>query len=416
MRARNGIIVYVTVAVAARSADAGAIVAAVLAGTAVGGPGAGGLLAGALTLPHLIGPLAGRLLDRRSRPGPVLAAAFLWYAGLIVLAAVTLRFSVAGAAVALAGAGCAGPLVTGGLSSRLAGIVDAGGRADPAARGHRRGQALDALTYGIAGTAGPAAVAFLATTFGPTVALAATASLLVVAAAVVLWLPASSPERGRTERGSVLRLIVVSGPLRRTTVATVGSAAALSAAPVIATALATQWGSPPSVVAVLMAAYGAGGLVASLLLIAAPLRGTPERLVRAGVAIASAALLLPLLALLVPFAESAVGAVAFGVIGAASSVLFAATLAARTEFAPPGAASRVFATVAGVKVGGSAIGVAVAGQLAPLGGVPLTLFAVALCALTLTTITLDAAVSGDARADSRSRHPGSSTSVRDELG
>ncbi|MGH1526543.1 hypothetical protein ACRAWC_22035 [Leifsonia sp. L25] len=323
---------------AARSADAGAIVAAVLAGTAVAGPAAGGLLAAALTVPHLVGPLAGRLLDARRRPGPVLAAAFAWYAVFVVLAAVLLPVTVAGAALALAGAGCAGPLVTGGLSSRLAGIVQTEGRAQ------RRGHALDALTYGVSATIGPAAVAVAATTMSPSGALAGTALLLTVAAVVVLWLPSGRERRFARCVGQRSASARGPRPLRRTTIATIGSAAALAAAPVIATAFAAQRGSDPAAAAVLMSLYGAGGLVASVVLVARPLTGDPERLVRVGVAFAGAALLLPLLALPMPQAGTAIGGVAFALIGAASSALLAATLAARTEYSPararPPASSR----------------------------------------------------------------------------
>lgn len=412
---RSGVIVYVAAAVPARSADAGAIVAAVLAGTASGGPAVGGLLAGALTIPHLVGPLAGRLLDARRRPGPVLAGAFAWYGVFIVAAALLLPVSTAAAAVALAAAGCAGPLVTGGLSSRLAPLLETRARAaaegpterpadtdidtgiDAASPRQRRGQAIDALTYGVAGAVGPAAIAVAATVLTPRGALAATAGLLALAAVPVLWLPGASRTPPRTATGGVLRLLVVIPPLRRTTVATVGSATALAAAPVIAVALATQRGASPSSAAVLMSLYGIGGLVASLLLIVRPLTGAPERLVRLGVAAAGAALLLPLLALPFPAAATATGGVAFAVVGAVSSVLFAATLAARTEYSPPGATARVFATVAGVKVAGSAIGVAAAGLVAPLGAAPLTLCAAVVCALTLAAVSVDAAACGRSR-------------------
>ncbi|MGO4301648.1 hypothetical protein [Leifsonia sp. RAF41] len=393
MSARRGVVIYVAAAVAARSADAGAIVAAVLAGTAIAGPAVGGLLAAALTVPHLIGPLAGRLLDRRRRPGPVLAAAFVWYAVFLVVAALLLPVTVAGAAAALAAGGCAGPLVTGGLSSRLAPILDTSGRSDPAGRDQRRGQALDALTYGVAGTVGPAAVALAASALTPDGALAATAVLLALGAAVVLWLPAERQSRRGDATRSVLRLLLVSPPLRRTTTATVGSATALASAPVIAAALATARGADASVAGVLMASYGAGGLAASLILIARPLSGDPERLVRLGVAVTGGALLLPLLALPNPDAGRVVGGVAFAVVGAASAALFAATLAARTEYAPPGASARVFATVAGVKVGGSALGVAAAGLIAPLGPAVLIACAAAVCALTLGAVGLDALIS-----------------------
>jgi hypothetical protein len=382
--------VYVAAAVPARAADAGAVVAAVLAGTSAAGPAAGGLLAAALTIPHLIGPLAGRLLDARRRPGPVLALAFTWYALFVAVAAAVLPGSIPGAALALAAAGCAGPLVTGGLSSRLAGLLARQGAGDSV---QRRGQALDALTYGVAGTVGPAAIAVAAAVLTPRGALAATGALLMAGAIPVLWLPAGSRKNGPSTRQSVLRLLTVFAPLRRTTVATIGSATALAAAPVIAAGLAAQRGAAPSSAAVLMALYGAGGLVAALLLIARPLTGRPERLVRLGVAVAAVALRSPLLALAFPSAGALAGGLAFAVVGAASSALFAATLAARTEYSPPGAAARVFATVAGVKVAGSAVGVAAAGLIAPLGAGVLILCAATFCALTLVVVRVDAAAS-----------------------
>ncbi|MDR6611280.1 hypothetical protein [Leifsonia sp. 1010] len=415
---RAGVIAYVTSAVTARSADAGAIVAAVLAGTAVGGPAAGGLLAAALTIPHLIGPLAGRLLDARERPGPVLAAAFGWYAAFLIVAAVTLPVSIIGAAAALAAAGCAGPLVTGGLSSRLAPILATVSTSDePVADAgsvtQRRGQALDALTYGVAGTVGPAAIAAGAVILSPGGALAATAGLLVIAAVPVLWLPRSRQTAARDTSGGILRVLLASAPLRRTTVATVGSATALASAPVIAAALAASRGASPASAALLMALYGAGGLGAALLLIARPLSGSPERLVRIGVAVASLALLLPLAALLVPSAATVIAGAAFALVGAASSALFAATLAARTEYSPPGAAARVFATVAGVKVAGTAMGVAAAGLIAPFGAGVLILCAAGVCALTLAAVALDAAITS--RPSRAARSSRSSRSSRTSL-
>jgi hypothetical protein len=385
---RGALSVYVAAATTARSADAGAVVAAVLAGTAAGGPAAGGLLAAALTIPHLVGPIAGRLLDGRTRPGPLLAAAFCWYAAFVVAAAALLPVGVGFAAGALAVAGCAGPLVTGGLSSRLGSVIRGGQTAQ------RRGQALDALTYGVAGAVGPAIIAVAATVLSPGGALAATAGLLVLAAIPVSWLAADHTMAQRApSRGSIFAILLRSGPLRRTSVATIGSAAALAAAPVVAAALAASRGADPAIAAVLMSFFGVGGLVAALALIAHPLTGDPERLVRRGVAAVGAALLLPLAALPFPAAVVAVGCATFAAVGACSSALFAATLAARAEYSPPGAAARVFATVAGVKVAGSAVGVAGAGLVARLGAVPLVLCTVAVCALTLLSVAIDATVS-----------------------
>src|SRR4051812_21069131 len=134
---------YLAAATLARAADAGAAVGLVLLAVspAAGlqhGVGAGGLLAAALTAPHLLGPWVARRLDRSRDGRRVLAAAFATYGCALAAAALGLGrvpFGVVVAAVAAAGA--CGPLLTGGLSSRLAGIVE-GGRAT--GQGRRAGK------------------------------------------------------------------------------------------------------------------------------------------------------------------------------------------------------------------------------------------------------------------------------------
>ncbi len=169
----------------ARGADGGAAVGLVLLAVspAAGlhhGARAGGLLAAALTAPHLLGPWVARRLDRARDSRRVLAAAFAAYG--IALGAASLglgRFPLAVVLVAVAAAGACGPLLTGGLSSRLAGIVTASGRNGGTDRPQGRAEGWDAVTYGLAGTLGPALVAVLSS------ATTALAAMLTLAAATV---------------------------------------------------------------------------------------------------------------------------------------------------------------------------------------------------------------------------------------
>src|SRR5918912_43004 len=121
---------YVLAATLVRAADAAAPVGIVLLAASpathlAGGARTGGLLAAGFTAPHLLGPVVARRLDA-ARDGRIVLA------------------------------GTCGPLLTGGLSSRLRGVATAGGRNGGRAEG------WDAVTYGIAGSAGPAAVAAVA--------------------------------------------------------------------------------------------------------------------------------------------------------------------------------------------------------------------------------------------------------------
>src|SRR3954465_2531719 len=149
---------YLLAATLARGADGGAAVGLVLLATspATGlrhGAAAGGLLAAALTAPHLPGPLGARELARARDGRGVLATACVAYGFALGGAALLLgRVPLVFVAAAVGGAGLGGPLLTGGLSSRLAGIARDDGRAE----------GWDAVTYGLAGTLGPAVVAALA--------------------------------------------------------------------------------------------------------------------------------------------------------------------------------------------------------------------------------------------------------------
>jgi hypothetical protein len=337
-----------------RGADAGAAVGLVLLAVArlPDGGRIGGLLAVGLTAPHALGPLLARRLDGARDGRRLLAAAFACYGVALAGAALALgRAPLALAAAAVVVAGTCGPLLTGGLSSRLPGMAAA---REPA---RRRAQGWDALTYGVGGTAGPAAVAAVAGLVSPLAALVALAACAVAGAALTLTLPrADAPARAVRDALPVraaLRLVATHGPLRRVTVASTLSAASLGAVPaMIAVALGAQLHGSG---ATLSAAFGVGTLAGSLLLTAVPLRGEPERVTLRAAAATGGALALSAVAPSYPLALAA-----FALAGLVDAPLLTAILAARAAYAPEQARAQVFVASAALRVAAAAAGSAVA--------------------------------------------------------
>src|SRR5690348_951307 len=148
---RTALLRYTGAAILARGADAGAAVGFVLLAATTPGlrnaPFVGGVLVTCLTAPHLAGPVLARQLDRARDGRRFIAALCVAYGVFVAVAALALgRVPVVAVAAPAAVAGLCGPLLTGGLSSRLGALV----AADETAQ--RRAQGLDALTYGVAGT------------------------------------------------------------------------------------------------------------------------------------------------------------------------------------------------------------------------------------------------------------------------
>ncbi|MGC5286436.1 MFS transporter [Micromonospora sp. DT231] len=382
---RRALPVYLVAATLARGADAGAAVGVVLLATlpAVGAARPallGGLLATCLTAPHLLGPLLARWLDRAPDGRGRLAAGFATYASAVAAAGLLLgRVPVGVPAVLLIVAGTCGPLLTGGLSSRLAGLLD------PDERVQRRGQGWDAVTYGVGGSAGPGAVAALAVLAGPRLSLVGLGAATLLAAALVATLPARvpgprkparapgsgeparvpgprKPERSGPAARGAIRALLGPGPLRRVTGVTTLAALTGGTVPVLAVMLAADLGREAVSGALLAAAYGCGNLAAALLVTALPLVGEPERLALRWAALSSVGL-----ALCAAVPGFPVAVVVFALAGAATAPLFVATLAARSAYAPEAVRAQVFVSTAALRGAAGSLGIGLAGALAPLG-------------------------------------------------
>ncbi|NSC24418.1 MFS transporter [Streptomyces albus subsp. chlorinus] len=391
---------YLTTAFLARLADEGVGVAlALLALARTGSPAPGAFVLTAWLAPHalaapLVGDLAERARHRRLFHGCALTAfaAAIAVLGLTVGRAATPLVL----AAALLG-GSAGPVVTGSLSSLVAGLVPEG----PA---RTRAYALDATTYNAAAVLAPAAVTATAAATSPglaTALLAASAAGAALTATLLLPAPAPTsapapmsapaptptPARGPATTPAATGAPAptpasapVSGPplpfrhrlaagvralgrvpqLRAVTLATCVAFLGLGGLPVVAVLLAVEQGNAEGG-GVLLAAFAVGGLAGSLG--AARWRGAPEPgrlalggLLTTGCALAAAAVM--------PAFGAAV--VLFAVAGLGDGPLLTATLRIRADHAPESVRTQVFTLGAGLKLTAAAAGAALVGTLSAL--------------------------------------------------
>lgn len=351
----GGLARYVTAATLARTSDGGAVVAIVLLVTTGGGPGwLAGLLGACITAPHLLGPFVARTLDT-ARDGRIVIAGACVIHGTTLAAAVLLYpvTTPAVTAVLLIASGLVGPLLTGGISSRLPAIAGEGRQRQ------RRAQGWDVATYGIGGTIGPTVVAAVSAWTSPLTAALVLAAATFLAAAVIRFLPYAPPSAAAADvprPGRTLLGILTSGPLRRTLYLTVTVAFSVAALPITAVASADTLGVDNAAAGVLTAAYGLGSLAGSAGVMIRPARGDADQLMtRLAFPVAAT------LALITLTHAFTIAVVAYAAAGIANSFFFAATLAARNEYAPDAARGQIFVWVGALKITAGSAGTAVAG-------------------------------------------------------
>ncbi|SHN32042.1 hypothetical protein SAMN05192549_107239 [Duganella sacchari] len=350
---------YVAAAALARMADGGAVVAIVLLVTLHGDGGSlAGLLGACLTAPHMLGPFVARRIDLADDGRKVIATACVLYALALAVAVASYgQIPVVLTALLLATAGLCGPLLTGGISTRLPAIAGCEQRT------LRRAQGWDIATYGIGNTLGASTVAAVSAWTSPAYAGLSLAFATLLAAGLVMLLPYSAPEHGGNPQAvpgawRTIGVMVQDGRLRRTLYMTCLVAFSMAALPITAVQMTRMLGIPLASAAVMTAAYGIGNLTGSVGLMLRPLRGSPDKLMTM-LALGAACGLFAIV--MSPDWMVAVGL--FWLSGTVNAFFFAATLAARTEYAPPMARGQIFLWVAAMKITSSSAGTAVAGML-----------------------------------------------------
>jgi len=356
---RSGFARYVMAAALARTADGGAVVAIVLLVTTQGGSGSlAGLLAACITAPHLLGPFVARRIDLADDGRKVIAFACVLYS--FALAAAVLSYGHTPAiftGLLLSISGCCGPLLTGGISSRLPAIAGSDQHSQ------RRAQGWDVATYGIGGTIGPSVVAAASSLASPELAAFCLAMAAFCAAWLVMRLPYSAPEHGGDVQSvpsawSTIALMVKDGPLRRTLYMTMLVAFSMAALPITAVHMTTLMDTAAASAAAMTAAYGIGNLTRSIGVMLRPLRGSPDHLM----SVLALCVIAGLFAVMVsPTLFIAIAT--FWLAGIVNAFFFAATLAARTEYAPAKGRGQVFLWVAAMKITAGSAGTAAAGAM-----------------------------------------------------
>ncbi|GAB3281903.1 MFS transporter [Parasphingorhabdus pacifica] len=346
---------YVVAATLARTADGGAIVAIVLLVTTSAGPGwLAGALGACITAPHLLGPFVARRLDTARDGRRVIALASVAHGATLGTAA--LLYPVTHAivpAALLITSGLLGPLLTGGISSRLPAI------AGSSRTSQRRAQGWDVATYGVGGTVGPTVVAAVSAWTSPLTAVLVLAVGTFVAAGFVLLLPYSQPAADARDVPRPARTLVVmlsSGPLRRTLYLTMIVAFSVAALPVTAVASTGLLGVDTAAAGLLTAAYGLGNLGGSAGVMIRPLEGDADQLITRLATVVASTLLMVALA-----ASLGLATAAYVAAGIANGYFFAATLAARNEYAPDEMRGQVFVWTGALKITAGSAGTALAG-------------------------------------------------------
>ncbi len=382
---------YLATATCARLADDGmAVAVTLLALHRTGSAAQGAGVLAAWMAPHAVAaPLTGALAARAGARGRGGGAAFHAvalgvFAAAIAGVALTLgRVPVPVVLVIAALGGCCGPMVTGGLSSVLAGLVSS-------TEARARAYALDAATYNAAGIAAPAAVTAAAGLWGAGPATAALAAAATGAAvlATTLRVPqrgGPGPERRRGRPGprgagvvrrwrprrpavwpellDGLQVLWRVPALRRITAATslafVGVGGLAPAAVLLADARGYPGGG-----GVLLTVLAAGALAGALAAARRPpgfsdVRLAAGCLVGTGGALLGAAAAAPYPLCVALFAAA----------GLCDGPLLAATLRIRADHAPPAVRTQVFTLGAGLKTtagaAGAALTAAAASALAP---------------------------------------------------
>ncbi|MEW2513980.1 MFS transporter [Streptomyces sp. NPDC046870] len=356
---------YLQVALLVRLASEGARVGlVVLAVDRTRSTGFGGALVAALLVPSVVAaPPAGALADRVRRRRLFHGGCLVCYGtGLAAVAMLVGRASAPLVLAVAAAAGCCTPLLTGGLTSLLGDLLP------PAALS--RAFSLDAVSYNLAGIAGPALASALAAATGPALALAALGAGAAAGGALVFALPlkpraSATPAPRPADLGAAAVLLLRDPPLRSLTWASAVGQLGTGALPVACVMLAARYQTPWAAGG-LMTAMALGSLTGSLVYAWRPWGARRPELTVILMLFATGAALAA-----VPWADGA-GATAggFALAGCCTGPLFAALLTGRDRYAPPAARTQVFTLGASIKSAFAAGGAALAGgwQSAGPGG------------------------------------------------
>lgn len=346
-------------ALVSRTGDEMSGPALLVAGLAVTGSPvlASALLAGLTASAAVGGPLLGVLLDRTRRPGRVLSWCLAGYgAGLLVVLAGLGRVPDAvliGVAVVT---GLLGPSLSGGWTAQLPLVVETARLP--------RANALDAMTYNLAGLAGPALVGLIATAAGGEAALVIGVALLAAALPAARMLPRRPEAREpagavREEIAAGFRAITGNRALLRATVTSMVSIAGLAMVVVAAPLLGQELLGDAGYGALLLAVMAGAALAANAVVARARVTWRWDTVLVVSTVLVGAGTLAAGLA-----GSFAAAVAASVVLGVGEGPQLTALFGIRHRESPDRVRSQVFTTGASLKITSFAAGSVLAGPLA----------------------------------------------------
>ncbi|PAU38492.1 hypothetical protein CKF94_09415 [Vibrio coralliilyticus] len=317
-----------------------------------------GILAACLSAPHLLGPIWGRWLDMaRDSRKLIIAAACVYSVFMLATALFFQHLTLSAIMLLLIICGGSAPYLMGGISGLLNGLFSS----NYAMR--RKAHAWDVCSYAVGGTLGPMVVAGLTNISDTQSALISIALFPLISSLLIMRLPENSHHNSQATSvpsiAKVAQQIISIGPLTRTMYLTVATSFSLAALPVCAIFLAEQWGQTQASSATLVSFYGIGNLVGALCLIRFPTDKEPEQLMILSAIGVSCGLLLVSIS-----TGYELGLGAFFICGVTNALFFAASLAARVDYAPSESSSQVFMWIAALKIAAVSIGSTFAGYIA----------------------------------------------------
>ncbi|MGQ5633311.1 MULTISPECIES: MFS transporter [unclassified Streptomyces] len=351
---------YFAGAVVARVGDEMSGPALLLAGYAVAGSAAraSALLAGITAAAAVGGPVLGAVLDRRRRPGRLLAAALALYAGGLVSVLVGLgRLPFTVTVVIAVLTGLLGPALSGGWTGQLPRVA-AGDRLP-------RANAFDAMTFGLASLTGPVLAGGLAETLGASTAVVVSAALIGSAAPAAWTLPARRPQERRARQGPLIgdlaagaRVIVRNPRLARATLTSVVCCAAQGMLTACLPLLGERALGAAGRGTLLLSCTAVSALAANAVLARFPRSVAPDTIIRAGALVQAGAFALA------ATARPAALVLSLLLAGIGEGPQLTALFAVRHREAPDGLRGQIFTTGASLKITAFAAGAALAGPLA----------------------------------------------------
>ncbi|HEY8588606.1 MAG TPA: MFS transporter [Naasia sp.] len=357
---------FVLVASSLRLAiEGGRVSLAVLAVEQADSVALGGVLIAALLAPSvIIAPLAGVLFDRSTAPRLLLVAGGGVTAAGLALAGLLGVLPPAVVVAVLLLTGCCTPAFQGALSSFSADLIPDSERAF----------AADAFAYNVSGVAGPALAALAMAVGSSRLALEVFAVVALGGALLALTLamkPRPRPDEPVTIVAGIrrgLRHLVLHRPLALTTLSSTLTQVGAGAFPIAAVGLALERAGSATGAGWVLTSFAVGGLVGSLLVAWRPIRRWDPTVVMLGAFTATG--LGVVAAGLLPGFAPAIVAVAVGGLFTAPGVT--ALFAVRQRESPPDVRAQVFTVGAGLRSSAAAVGAAIGGFLAVVGGGPLT--------------------------------------------